>query len=181
MTISFVTGGARSGKSRFAEQLAEERAGSNFICYVATGVVTDDEMKARISVHQTRRGTNFVTVEEPHNVANQIRSSRYDVFLVDCLAFLLNNWMYDLNCSEREFQQRVDELCAAITESKKDIIIVSNEVGLGLVPMSKESRLYRDWLGWMNQAVASVSDEVYLVVAGYAVNLKQIPGVRIVE
>lgn len=181
MTTSFVTGGARSGKSRFAEQLVEERAESSTICYVATGVVTDDEMKARIAVHQSRRGANFVTVEEPHDVAKEIHRACYDVYLVDCLSFLLNNWMYDLRCTENEFRRWVDELCAVISQSNAHIVVVSNEVGLGLVPVSKESRLYRDWLGWLNQAVAKVSDEAYLVVAGCAVNLKQIPGVRMVE
>lgn len=181
--IYFVTGGARSGKSRFAEQLVARMAAPERICFVATGVVTDEEMRARIQRHKMTRDGRWSTIEEPHDVARLIQEQEhtYNVFLIDCLSLLLNNWMFDLNVDEPEFRRKLAELVHALTVVNADCVIVSNEIGLGLVPADALSRRYRDWLGWLNQAVAQVADKVYFVASGIAVDLKQLPGAQVVQ
>ncbi|WAH38713.1 bifunctional adenosylcobinamide kinase/adenosylcobinamide-phosphate guanylyltransferase [Alicyclobacillus dauci] len=182
MTVYFVTGGARSGKSHFAERLAASKGTAQRICFVATGVAMDDEMAARIERHRTTRDSRWATVETPHDVAGVVRQGLYDVYLIDCLSLLLNNWMYDLHCTEEMYRERVSELINVLDASSAECIVVSNEIGLGLIPADAESRRYRDWLGWFNQAMARIAERVYFVASGIAVDLKAIPGaVRVDE
>ncbi|MFB5189870.1 bifunctional adenosylcobinamide kinase/adenosylcobinamide-phosphate guanylyltransferase [Alicyclobacillus fastidiosus] len=176
MTVSFVTGGARSGKSRFAQYLATNMGEGKTVCFVATAPAVDDEMMERIARHQRERPVDWVTVEERHDVVKVLDERRHDVYLIDCLSLLLNNWMYDLNLTEEVFHDLTQRLITCLSNTELDVVLVSNELGLGLVPADALSRQYRDWLGWLNQAVAKVADSVHLVVSGVAIDVKQLPG-----
>ncbi|WP_067622475.1 bifunctional adenosylcobinamide kinase/adenosylcobinamide-phosphate guanylyltransferase [Alicyclobacillus acidiphilus] len=178
MTVIFVTGGARSGKSRFAERLAAElgQASTKPVCFVATGKAIDAEMAARIEKHQATRPTEWRTIEAPIDVASVIDGGAADVYVIDCLSFLLNNWIYELRLTEDAFFDHVGRLASSLARSDATCIVVSNEVGLGIVPADAESRRFRDWLGWLNQAVARMASQVYLVTSGIAIDLKAYPG-----
>ncbi|GMA60140.1 bifunctional adenosylcobinamide kinase/adenosylcobinamide-phosphate guanylyltransferase [Alicyclobacillus fastidiosus] len=176
MTVFFVTGGARSGKSRFAQHLATKLGEGKNVIFVATAPAVDDEMVERIERHRRERPVEWVTVEERLDVVKVLEERRHDVYLIDCLSLLLNNWMYDLKLTEDVFKDLTHRLITCLSSTELDVVLVSNELGLGLVPADKLSRQYRDWLGWLNQAVAKVADSVYLVVSGVAIDLKQLPG-----
>lgn len=183
MACTFVIGGARSGKSRYAEQRAADLSKQLecTVTYVATAQITDDEMWHRIERHRQGRPQTWQTVEIPMDVASYLRqhaendvSHTHEIVLVDCLSLLLNNWMFHEQCSEQRFFERLNDLVDAISHSEKSLIVVSNEVGAGIVPGDSLSRSYRDWLGLMNQAIAAVSDSVILVVAGIPVDLRRL-------
>lgn len=178
MTVWFVTGGARSGKSRYAERLAASagRASDTPVCFIATGRPFDDEMSDRIRKHQATRPKDWTTLEVPVDVDRVLIEQSYDVYVIDCLTLLLNNWMYDLAIQEDAFLTRVRALVDALQSVRGTCIVVSNEIGLGIVPADAESRRYRDWLGWLNQAVAAAAEHVYLVVSGVAVDILALPG-----
>jgi adenosylcobinamide kinase / adenosylcobinamide-phosphate guanylyltransferase len=173
---ALVLGGARSGKSSFAELLAGKYAADmNLpVTYIATAEVTDSEMGNRISRHQSSRPAAWQTIEEPLEVASVLDGIQSpQIVLVDCLSFLLNNWLFHEELTEKAFIRRQDELVTALLSACVPVIMVSNEVGYGLVPADAGSRTYRDWLGWLNQAVARVSNHVYLVVAGIPVDVRK--------
>lgn len=183
MSLTFVTGGARSGKSRFAESLVREcvlETPDCRVCFIATGVAMDDEMKARIARHRNSRPEQWDTVEEPLDVAGVIQNTDYDVYLIDCLSFLLNNWMFHEVSTEEQFFARLGILVQAMANTRAKCVVVSNEVGFGIIPADEETRRYRDWLGWMNQAFARVSDPMYLVVSGIALDVKHMHGATVV-
>jgi adenosylcobinamide kinase/adenosylcobinamide-phosphate guanylyltransferase len=174
---TFVLGGARSGKSTFAEQWAGRLSELHSlpVTYVATAQSSDDEMEERILRHRHRRPQDWLTVEEPLDVADwMMKQSEPTVILIDCLSLLLNNWMFVERCSERQFFARLEQLVAAISQCVHPIVVVSNEVGQGIVPGDPVSRQYRDWLGLLNQAVAKQADSVIWVVAGIPVDLKKL-------
>ncbi len=172
--LALVTGGARCGKSAFAERLAQGRGGP--VLYVATGQPSDAEMAARIAAHRARRPAGWVTLEEPLEPARAIRTWRGPerVVLLDCLGLLVSNLLL-AEGSAADVVRRVarvgDELVALAREGGRDVILVSSEVGSGLVPLSALARQYCDLLGDLNQRVAQTADHVYLVVAGLAVDL----------
>ncbi|MDC7246878.1 MAG: bifunctional adenosylcobinamide kinase/adenosylcobinamide-phosphate guanylyltransferase [Sphaerochaetaceae bacterium] len=162
--VIFVVGGARSGKSRFGEQLALRLPGK--AVYIATGEVTDEEMKERIARHQQRREGLFErTVEEPLDLAGAVMAQpENSVLLVDCLSVYLGNLFYH---EKPAFSySRLDSLYEALTETTNTIILISNEVGEGIVPDNEMSRIYRDAHGWMNQKVASIADVVIRMTCG---------------
>ncbi len=169
--IYFITGGARSGKSAFAEQLAAGLEGKR--AYLATAQALDEEMAARIAKHRLDRGDRWDTFEEPLAVAELIRklSSRYSVLLLDCLTLWLSNVMAHTDGDEA-VAARIQELLAAVRESAGTCIIVSNEVGLGIVPDNALARKFRDLAGMVNQEMASAADEVYFTAAGIPVRIK---------
>jgi len=177
MAATFVLGGARSGKTSYAERIAKEwsqRDGKEVV-YVATAQVTDGEMEVRINRHRRVRPANWQTVEEPVDVASIIaNASSSSIVLVDCLSLLLNNWMFIESCSATRCFERMRALTEAIEATAGTIIVVSNEVGQGIVPADALSRQYRDWLGLLNQAVASVAASVVLVVAGIPIDLRKV-------
>ena len=176
MGCTLVLGGARSGKSSFAEQWAARLAEIHAlpVTYVATAQASDDEMEERILRHRDRRSADWVTVEEPLDVADWIANQREPrVILLDCLSLLLNNWMFRELCEERQFLARLAQLVRAITQSTSHIVAVSSEVGQGIVPGDPASRQYRDWLGILNQAIAKEADSVIWVIAGIPVDLKK--------
>jgi adenosylcobinamide kinase / adenosylcobinamide-phosphate guanylyltransferase len=165
MSVSLILGGARSGKSRFAEKLAH---GTKH--YIATAQAFDDEMKERIAAHKKQRGENWITHEVPFDLVNQLRKldDPSHFILVDCLTLWLSNLMLnDADCAEMIF-----DLAAHLKDAKAHVVIVSNEVGLGIVPDNKLARAFRDIQGIANQGVAAIADHVVFMAAGLPMVLK---------
>lgn len=177
MGCVLVLGGARSGKSTYAELLARRLSDHDglSVSYLATAEASDEEMATRIRRHQSNRPTDWQTIEESLEVATWIESqTERQVILIDCLSLLLNNWMFLEHCTEDGFFRRMKELVTTIQRSPSTIIVVSNEVGQGIVPVNPLSRQYRDWLGLLNQAVARIASSAILVIAGIPVDLKKL-------
>jgi adenosylcobinamide kinase / adenosylcobinamide-phosphate guanylyltransferase len=169
--IILVTGGARSGKSKYAEQRAAEFGGRKL--YVATAEAKDDEMRLRISEHKKTRSDRWTTVEEPVDLAGvlQAQCGRMDCALVDCLTLWLSNLL--LHGGEKHVESKFEELMQMLPELDFDLILVSNEVGSGIVPNNLLARQFRDLAGWANQRVAHVANEVILMVAGMPMIVKK--------
>jgi adenosylcobinamide kinase/adenosylcobinamide-phosphate guanylyltransferase len=184
--LTFILGGARSGKSSYAEALAAEHAAAsaNAVLYVATAEAWDDEMRARIAAHKAQRPAHWRTLEAPRHPGAAIAEligaepDGPPVILLDCLTLLANNVLIALpeGASEAEataaLGAEVDELLDAWRASAAHWIIVSNEVGLGIVPAYPLGRLYRDALGRANQRLAAAADAVLLMVAGLPLRIK---------
>jgi adenosylcobinamide kinase/adenosylcobinamide-phosphate guanylyltransferase len=167
MTISFFIGGARSGKSKSAE-IHTLKFGLP-ATYIATCEVLDEEMAQRVKKHQARRDESWSTLFTPLNLADEIQKiGSNKPILVDCLTLCLSNHLLKKNDLERE----IDELANSLKNSNANIVLVSNEVGTGIVPDNALAREFRDNAGFMNQKIASVSDEVYWVVAGIQTQIK---------
>jgi adenosylcobinamide kinase/adenosylcobinamide-phosphate guanylyltransferase len=168
--VYFITGGARSGKSAFAEKLATELKGKR--AYIATAQALDEEMAAKIAKHQKDRGAQWDTYEEPLAVAELLSklSSKYDVVLLDCLTLWLSNIM--ARADGDGVQSRFEELVSAVRNFKGSCIVVSNEVGLGIVPDNPLARKFRDSAGVLNQKMANAADEVYFTASGIPMKIK---------
>ncbi|MGH7767405.1 MAG: bifunctional adenosylcobinamide kinase/adenosylcobinamide-phosphate guanylyltransferase [Candidatus Binatia bacterium] len=169
--VVLITGGARSGKSRYAEERARE-AGARRL-YVATAEAKDEEMALRIVEHRERRGREWITVEEPIELKNQLLRCRgqIDCALVDCLTLWLSNLL--LSQDEKAVIKKIDELVDALTLIDFHVFFVSNEVGSAVVPDNALARKFRDLVGLANQRVAEAADEVVLMVAGLPMIVKQ--------
>lgn len=169
--LYFITGGARSGKSSFAEGLAEGLKGRR--AYLATAQAVDAEMVSRIEQHRKRRGALWDTYEEPLALAELLHKldAKYDVVLIDCLTLWLSNVMEHTGGDE-EVKKRMDELIHALRDFGGACIVVSNEVGFGIVPENPVARRFRDLAGVMNQEVAKIADEAYLMASGIPMRLK---------
>lgn len=167
----FITGGARSGKSAFAEKLASGLTGRR--AYVATAQALDAEMAARIEKHRQDRNTAWDTYEEPLATAELLRklSTSHSIALLDCLTLWLSNVMAHAE-NDDAISSRADELVSAVKEFSGVCIVVSNEVGLGIVPDNPLARKFRDFAGMLNQSVARVADEVYFTAAGIPMKIK---------
>lgn len=165
-----VLGGARSGKSRYALSLVS-RLGKSPL-YIATAANKDEEMDQRIEQHKKSRPEHFRCVEEPINIPRVINeeSSGMDVLLIDCLTLWLSNIL--LKFGENAVHERQDALVNAIHNSVKNIIMVSNEVGMGIVPDNKTARIYRDLAGFLNQTLAQEVEVVVFVAAGLPLAIK---------
>jgi adenosylcobinamide kinase / adenosylcobinamide-phosphate guanylyltransferase len=163
-----VLGGARSGKSRYAQDVAE-RAGKRLI-YIATAAAGDAEMAARIAAHKSARGPLWQTIEAPLDLADTLRdvAAPDAVVVVDCLTLWLSNLIF----AERDVTVERERLAALIGELEGPVVFVSNEVGSGIVPDNALARQFRDAQGWLNQSVAMAADAVVLVVAGQPLTLK---------
>jgi adenosylcobinamide kinase/adenosylcobinamide-phosphate guanylyltransferase len=174
--FTFILGGARSGKSAYAQKLAAERGRD--VLYVATAQAGDDEMAARIAAHRAERPPHWRTLEAPRGVGLALRGVQADVILLDCLTLLANNVLVPLPEPVTEadavaaLDVEVDGLLAACAEGGAGWIVISNEVGLGLVPPYPLGRVYRDALGRANQRVAARADEVLFMVAGLPMRVK---------
>lgn len=175
--LILVTGGARSGKSDYALQLAQSLPGPR--CFIATCPVVDSEMNERIARHrEEREGTEWQTVEEQTDIAVTLRSHLdFPVCLVDCLTLWVNNLMYRVEqtgklFTDAEMRHQCDLLTEAASIHQGTVICVTNEVGLGIVPDNPSARLYRDLVGRCNRMMAAAASEVYLVSCGIPLRLK---------
>lgn len=174
--LLLVLGGVRSGKSRFAQELAE-RVGGEDVLFVATAESGDDEMSRRIEHHRRSRPSGWSTLEQPRGTGEAIMAldSPPPVILVDCLTLLVSNALLeseeDAGAAEKRVNAEIDALIAAVHHHGATMIIVSGEVGQGVVPESHLGRLFRDLLGWANQRLAAEADGTYLMVAGLAVEV----------
>lgn len=174
----FITGGARSGKSSYAERLASALGES--VTYIATAEPGDEEMAARIEQHRRRRPAGWETVEEPRDVAAVVEEvgQRPGVILIDCLTLLISNLLFGSGLQESDedalarVRREMSRLVDAAWGSLAHVILVSNEVGLGLVPPYPHGRLFRDAAGWANQLMAARADKAILMVSGLALDLK---------
>ena len=166
MTQHLILGGARSGKSSYAEQCALNL--SSTPVYIATATAEDKEMRARIARHQSDRAKVWRLIEEPLDLASAINNiNDKSVVLVDCLSLWLSNCLHaDI------WQQHKTEFLKQISSTQHDLILVSNEVGMGVVPMGELSRQFVDQAGWLHQALAEHCDAVTLIIAGLPQKLK---------
>lgn len=173
--VILLLGGARSGKSKYAQELAEQY--ENKVLFVATAEALDNEMHVRIEAHKKARPKGWKTLEAPHNIGAELnkQAGDFDIVLIDCITLLVSNLLGsspDSSEIDRRIEQEVTQLVECIHTMDKTFIIVSNEVGMGLVPPNKLGRIYRDLLGKANQVLAQNADEVYLMVAGIPLKVK---------
>ncbi len=187
--LTLILGGARSGKSTFAESLAKERGGDDVI-YLATAQVKDEEMRQRVEKHRAERPSAWRTLEAPRQAAQAFRRERCaKVILLDCLTFLVANHLMTNADSEEvpapetendpfdpqieaDVITELDALLAYLRTNNTELLVVSNEVGMGLVPVYALGRAYRDLLGRANQHLARHADEVLFLVAGLPMRVK---------
>jgi len=176
--IILILGGARSGKSRFAQRLASGLGQS--VLYVAPLVPQDEEMRRRVELHQKARPSHWRTLEAPNNIARAIREHTNDaeVVILDCLTLLVSNYMQnapdpeDIDALESVILDELSQLLERKRQKNASLIIVSNEVGMGLVPPYPSGRAYRDLLGKANQFISERADKVYMMIAGLPLELK---------
>ena len=165
MAVILIGGGARSGKSRYALEKARAIEGTR--AFVATAQPSDREMATRIQHHRAERGENFTTIEEPIQLAKVVTEARFDVLIVDCLTLWLSNIMFENRTCE------IDALEQAAHSAPGTIILVTNEVGSGIVPTDHAlSREFRDRAGALNQRIAAIAQEVYWMTFGIAQRIK---------
>ncbi len=184
--LTLITGGVRAGKSAFAQQLA---AAGNSVLFVATAEAGDNEMAARIAAHKAERPANWDTLEEPVHIVREIVrelglvSPRYDTILLDCLTLWVSNLLLQSDRAERavsdisggilgDISRETERLLEVCRNSPASWIVVTNEVGLGIVPENKLGRIYIDALGQVNKMVAAEADNVHLMVAGLPLAVK---------
>lgn len=178
--LTLILGGARSGKSTYAEKLAARGGGS--VTYIATAQALDEEMDERIRAHQGKRHESWLTLEIPQAIGKRLLENPpvSDIVLLDCLTLLVSNLSMqaapDVDHPDEKavaalVQAEIDQLLEAIAAGRGEWIVVSNEVGLGLVPPFPLGRIYRDWLGWANQKMAQAADEVIFMIAGIPMRL----------
>lgn len=178
-----ITGGARSGKSRLAEQFAAEQ-GDN-VLYIATSIVTDEEMAQRIAIHQQTRPATWQTHEGFSQLGNVIRDrgAEHDAIMLECITTMITNLMFentgdipaetmDFTALESKINHQVDALLDSCRLCPCPVYIVTNEVGFGIVPENLLARRFRDIAGRVNQRLAAFADEVYLVVSGIELKMK---------
>ena len=169
--ISFVIGGARSGKSLHAETLAKtQHTPPGQLIYLATAQIFDEEMQTRIDLHRQRRGGEWVLAEAPIDIVETLRSYDHpdNVILVDCLSV----WVTNLIIGGHDVATARDRLIAHLAKSISPLIFVASETGLGIIPDNALSRQFRDDSGRLNQMVAAASDDVFFVTAGIAQRIK---------
>ena len=169
--VTLVLGGVRSGKSRWAQAVAERR---ERVAFVATAQAYDAEMQEKIRRHQQDRPDHWQTFEEPLELARVIgqQAGEFDVMLIDCLTFFVSNLLDAETKDSSSTDRRIQALLEALRSTQSSIILVSNEVGSGVVPEYPSGRRFRDALGELNQRVAAIADNVVLMVAGLPLALK---------
>jgi len=167
----FITGGARSGKSRLAEGLAQGFGAP--LCYIATGEARDAEMAERIAAHKARRGGAWRTLEEPLRVADAVRRADglYRAVLIDCVTLWLTNLLFHHNGKEQALAE-IRSLAELLSSLTTPLILVSNEVGMGIVPENPLARDFRDLAGRANEILAEAADEAYVTISGIPLKLK---------
>jgi len=178
--LTFILGGARSGKSSYAQKLAEVFGKS--VTFIATAQALDEEMSARIRKHRADRPAAWPTLEIPRGIASYLNENpaQAELYLLDCITLLANNLFMQFvenetvneDKAKQALENEVAELIAYIHDHNEKWIIISNEIGLGLVPPYQMGRVYRDHLGWANQALAREADQVIFMVAGLPMIVK---------
>lgn len=169
-TVTLLTGGSRSGKSRHALDIS---AGYDRKIFIATAEPLDDEMRIRISRHKEERGSEYMTVEEPVDLAGALRSlpPGADVAIIDCLTVWIGNLMYRYG-NECECFQQVEDFLALLKEPPCDLIIVTNELGMGIIPDNPLSRKFRDLAGNLNMKTAAAAGRVLFLICGIPIIIK---------
>ena len=182
--IILVTGGARSGKSSYAESLC--KAQNNQTAYIATSIPFDEEMKERVRKHQEMRPSEWTTYEIYENIAGQIEeiAKEYQTVILDCVTLMVNNLMFkehldydqlseeEVNQLEQMIKEAFIKLLEAVKETELYFVLVTNEIGLSPVAGNRLTRIYTDIIGRMNQLIAKASDEVYFVISGIPMKIK---------
>lgn len=184
--IILVTGGVRSGKSRYAQELVSKY--NKQVRYIATAEAKDEEMENRVQLHRENRSDSWLVVEEPihieklFNMNEDTFDSEEYVTLVDCITLWTSNLLlqkdeegkelWEIENGIKVFEEKVDSFISALKLYNKLVVIVTNEVGWGGIQMSSLGRLYQDLLGWTNQKIAAVADDVYMVVSGIPLKVK---------
>lgn len=179
--ITLITGGARSGKSSFAEKIAEKRGGKE-VYYLATAEIKDEEMQKRVQKHIKQRPEEWNTIEAPYKMGESISHLPSGaVLLIDCITIYISNLIFEdqkteINLEEKEIRvkKEIKQIIEIIRKQDMKAIMVTNEVGQGIVPAYKSGRIYRDIAGRINQYLAKQADEVYITFAGLPVEIKQI-------
>lgn len=190
MSLTLITGGARSGKSTFAEELTKKMARWKYgtpdkgVLYIATAVPFDEEMQERIRRHQLQRPNSWRTVEQFEGLQEVIRTAQEQVILLDCVTVMISNLLFAGGLGDEPELEQVQRLEQSITleirsmleaiqiRDECEVIVVTNELGMGLVPAYPLGRIFRDIAGRVNQQIAAASDAVYLVVSGIPVLIK---------
>ena len=178
--VTLILGGARSGKSSYAQSLAE--AAETSVTFIATAQALDEEMSARIQKHRAERPLSWETLEIQFDIASQLHRVKSKILILDCVTLLISNllmqFVKDDLVEEAPFmaavQKEINELICMLRvgEQEQDWLIISNEVGLGLVPPYQMGRVYRDAIGWTNQRLAREADKVIFMVAGIPTTIK---------
>ena len=178
--IVLVTGGARSGKSNFAQELVMP---FDDVGYIATAVITDDEMRERVKKHRESRPACWHTYEASCSMQDVFDASSHSAYLVDCMTVYLTNYLFDnggfdaqtqeeINAVEAGYMAHITDVLASLRKKDGLVVLVTNEIGNGIVPETFVSRAFRDIAGRANQKIAAVSDEVYMVCCGIPVKIK---------
>lgn len=186
--IIMITGGARSGKSTFAEELCLKKGKK--LAYIATANIYDDEMRHRVDLHKKRRGEQWTNFEIPLRIEPYMEElKQHDFILVDCMTMLILNYMFQLGYDleddakinqkiyesvEKDTLNFIEDFLNQIGDTNSSCVFVTNEIGLGIVPESKLSRLYRDIVGKANQILAQRSKEVVCVISGIPIKIKDV-------
>ncbi len=172
--LILILGGARAGKSLFAQELAKSLGEK--VIFVATAEALDEEMRERIEKHRQARPKSWRTLEAPKELAKNLKRElrEEEVVVIDCLTLLLSNLMREKGEAREKIRQEIEELLDLFERSKASFIFVSNEVGMGIVPEYELGRKYRDLLGEVNQFLARRADKVYFLLAGLPLELKSI-------
>ena len=169
--ITFILGGARSGKSRFAVKLAQ--GNGRKVAFIATCLPLDSEMKKRIGIHKKTRPSHWRTFETPRDISSLLKQigHKFETIIIDCLTLLVSNLLLK-GLDGNDIESQVNKILRSLKKIKARAIIVSNEAGLGIVPENKLARDFRDIAGRINQTVASKSDEVIFMLAGLPLKIK---------
>lgn len=179
--ITLVTGGSRSGKSNFGEGLFKNE---DNVLYIATSIITDDEMRERVAIHKSIRNQKWQTFEGYNNLNNVIKETNCKYIILECITTMITNLMFDkytdfdnilkedIQILEDSISKQVTEIIVSSREFDKELVIITNEVGFGLVSEYKLGRIFTDIAGRINQLVGRLCDEAYLVVAGLPLKLK---------
>lgn len=165
--MTFILGGARSGKSRYAEALALKHKGPR--TYIATAEAIDAEMRARIALHMSKRGVTWITREAPLDLVGALAEAKTGFVLIDCITVWIGNLMH----RGRDVRAEVAALCEALKKTEARVVIVSNEVGMSIVPENALARAFRDEQGFANQRIAEIAGEAVFIAAGLPVTLKK--------
>ena len=171
MSYIYVCGGASSGKSRFALTYFQ---GRDDVSFIATAIVTDPDMENRIKAHKIQRPKSWSTVEEPLDLIQAVKNTKKESkgIIIDCLTFWVSNLTYHRNFDYKKILKSAEETAGFLYGSEKEIVVVTNELGMGIIPASKESRNFRKVCGEVNQVFAQKSTEAFFILSGLPIKIK---------